>query len=125
MRLKQLDYNEKSDRPGQVAYLVTGLEVYFTATSNSLSPTIADGELIVQAICEAEGIHWLDYSFHDIQTHVGYPCRLGHQIDRLVLDNKWRSLHITDWTTLTEAPFEVMTAFAIYINSDELANAAD
>lgn len=125
MHLKQLDYNEKSDRPGQVAYLVSGLEVYFTATAMSQSPTIADGELIIQAICEAEGINWRDYSFHDIQTSVGYPRRIGHQIDRLVLDSKWQSLHITNWTTLAEAPFEVMSAFAEYINSPELATAAD
>lgn len=59
----------------EVAYIIVGNKVIFTATESSLGKTITvnAAKEIIRLICEAEGLDWQLCVFYDLQTQVGYP----------------------------------------------------
>ena len=91
----------------EVAYLVKGKKVIFTATGKTegQAPTTINGaEKVIEAICRQEGIDWRDFEFFDLQTGAGQYSRHARwettALDRLIFDRDSPTLEVKRWETL-------------------------
>lgn len=108
--LKLVEYPGFSPRyNGRVAYLVRGREVYFTsAISHKKNPTstINAAEDVILAIAQAENLDWRMFTFHDIQTCLGYG---GHPktwwvIDQVIFQDAGDRPGNLDWQSVARGP---------------------
>ena len=89
---KTVEYEDFIGRKGKVVYELRGNKVIFSSlrSAREATSTIQAAELVVKAICNAEGIDWENsefgnkYEFYDLSTPIGYPSRKDDYLNRLL-----------------------------------------
>lgn len=100
-----------------IKYLVHGKAVYFSSVAPAKMSTVRGAERIVRAICQQEEIAHKDYTFYDIQTHLGCPDIPAGKFRIKKLDIDHDIINITDWHDVTVLPPEAF-GFAPLIGGD-------
>lgn len=107
--------------PSRVAYHMSGLNCYFTATEKMTTSTINGAEYVIQAIADNERKRPSALRFFDIQTHKGYFKRPGvYAVDELEFKVKWdnsvgKIFPIVSAWKKTSLPTEIIEVFKKFI----------